>query len=423
MADEPSNRDGDGRRAPVGPGAPTSSRAARRTAVGEARHLAASGAGKVLIGSVIAIALGTLIGLIALWPHDRDAPQSSSTSAPTIAAEVQRVVDSRCPGPAKQTCRQLIVDVDGRSETLSLGPVATASGVRPGEQIRVSKIDLPSGTPGLERVEPYTFAGIDRHRSVVLLALALAALALVALRWRGLLAVIGVGLSVLLLTTFVVPALLAGRPAILVALIGSLAVMFVTLVLTNGVGAQTLAAALGISATLLLTSVLAMLASNFATLDGKVSEVSGALTVDNPDLSLQGIVIAGMVIGALGVLADTAVTQASAVMALRRANPRLHARALYRSALTVGRDHLSATIHTLVLAYAGASLPLLLLLNATQTKVTDSLNYQDTAEPIVATVIGCAGLIAAVPLTTGLSALLISRVPAGSLPHGHSHGH
>ena len=321
-----------------------------------------------------------------------------------------------------QRCRRLIVDIGGKRVPLTLGPVTVASDVHPGDRIRVLKVVLAPGTDDLGTVEPYTFVGVDRHRSVVLLAIVLAALALVALRWRGLLAVIGVGLSLVLLTTFVVPALLAGKPAILVALVGSLAVMFVTLVLTNGVGAQTLAAALGTSATLLLTSLLAALASNLASLDGKVSELSSTLSTQNPGLSLQGVVIAGMVIGALGVLADTAVTQASAVMALRRANPLLHARDLYRSALTVGRDHLSATIHTLVLAYAGASLPLLLVLDATHSTVTDSLNFQDTAEPIVATVIGCAGLIAAVPLTTLLAALLISRVPATSLPHS-SHAH
>jgi len=390
---------------------------------GEARHLAGSAAGRILIGAVVAIAVATLIGLVALWPRGSTVPQSAAaTSAATTSARVDRIVDFRCPGPAAQRCRWLIADVDGTSTTLTLGPVTVAADVRPGDRIRVLKVVVPAGAEGLDKVEPYAFVGVDRHRSVVALALALAALALVALRGRGLLAVIGVGLSLLLLTTFVVPALLAGRPAILVALVGSLAVMFVTLVLTNGVGAQTLAAALGVSATLLLTSLLAVLASNLASLDGKVSELSTTLSAQTPGLSLQGVVIAGMVIGALGVLADTAVTQASAVMALRRANPLLHARELYRSALTVGRDHLSATIHTLVLAYAGASLPLLLVLNAIHSTVTDSLNYQDTAEPIVATVIGCAGLIAAVPFTTLLAALLISRVPATSLPQVH-HAH
>jgi uncharacterized membrane protein len=131
-----------------------------------------------------------------------------------------------------------------------------------------------------------------------------------------------------------------------------------------------------------------------------------------------------MLVGALGVLADTAVTQASAVMALRRADPRLSARRLYREASVVGRDHLSATIHTLVLAYAGAALPLLLVMRQAQLPAGDALDAQAIAEPIVATLVGCVALIAAVPLTTGLAAALIARVPAGALPaggHGHAH--
>lgn len=214
----------------------------RRSRVGEARHLAGSAAGRVLIGAVISIAVATMIGLVALWPQGGPRQPAAGASAPTTSARVDRIVDVRCPGPAMQRCRRLIVDIGGKRVPLTLGPVTVASDVHPGDRIRVLKVVLAPGTDDLGTVEPYTFVGVDRHRSVVLLAIVLAALALVALRWRGLLAVIGVGLSLVLLTTFVVPALLAGKPAILVALVGSLAVMFVTLVLTNGVGAQTLAA-------------------------------------------------------------------------------------------------------------------------------------------------------------------------------------
>ena len=130
-----------------------------------------------------------------------------------------------------------------------------------------------------------------------------------------------------------------------------------------------------------------------------------------------------MIIGALGVPADTAVTQASAVMALRRADPALSARALYRAALVVGRDHLSATIHTLVLAYAGALLPLLLIIANVRMTSVDALNMQAIAEPAIATAVGCIALIAAVPVTTGLAAGLIARIPAGHIPHGRAHPH
>jgi uncharacterized membrane protein len=130
-----------------------------------------------------------------------------------------------------------------------------------------------------------------------------------------------------------------------------------------------------------------------------------------------------MLVGALGVIADTAVTQASAVTALRRTNPALGARRLYREAFTVGRDHLSATIHTLVLAYTGAALPLLLVMRQARLPLGDALNAQTIAEPIVATLVGCIALIAAVPLTTSLAATLVARVPADALPADHGHGH
>jgi uncharacterized membrane protein len=243
------------------------------------------------------------------------------------------------------------------------------------------------------------------------------------LRRRGLLAVLGVVLSLVVVLEFLVPAILDGRPGLLVSLVSALAVMFITLVLTNGIGVQTLAAALGISTTLLLSCGLAVAGLHFAHLDGKTDDVTLALGVQDASLSLQGVVLAGMLIGALGVLADTAVTQASAVMALRRANPALPARALYREGFVVGRDHLSATIHTLVLAYTGAALPLLLVMRQSQLGIGDALNAQTIAEPIVATIVGCAALIAAVPLTTGLAAALAVHIPASSLPDGHGHGH
>ena len=251
------------------------------------------------------------------------------------------------------------------------------------------------------------------------MAIALAVLSALVLRLRGLLAVVGVALSLAVVLWFLVPAILDGKPALLVALVASLAVMFVTLTLTNGLGAQTLAAALGVTATLLLTCALAWLVAGFLRLDGRGEGELAAVR----GVSLQGVVLASMLIGALGVLADTAVTQASAVMALRRANPALAARGLYREAVIVGRDHLSATIHTLVLAYAGAVLPLLLLLRASQTPSADLLSSQSIATPIAATVVGVVALIAAVPLTTGLAAMLVARVPAQAVPEGHHHHH
>jgi uncharacterized membrane protein len=388
----------------------------------EARHLAATPGGRLLVGAAAAIALLTVIGIASLWPRGEDAHRPA-TVRPTQAAEVTAVREMRCPGPTPQQCRQLVVSVGGRRSLITLGPVRFSPDVDAGQKIRVVPVVQGAGPALPAGAERYSFASVDRHGSLLLMCLALGIVAVVLLWWRGLLAVVGVVLSILLLTTFLVPAILQGRPALLVALVTALAVMFVTTVLTNGIGAQTLAAVLGITATLVLTCGLAAAAVALAHVDGQSNELSQYLSQQNGTLSLRGVVLAGMIVGALGVLADTAVTQASAVMALRRANPGLTAGGLYRGAFVVGRDHLSATIHTLVLAYAGTALPLLLVLRSSGTNTLDALNTQDIAEPVVATIVGCLALMAAVPLTTGLASLLVSRVPAGLLPDGHGHHH
>jgi len=378
--------------------------------------------GRWLVGSVAAIAMLTVVGLLALWPHGWQ-PHGPAVGV-TVPAEVVSVTDARCPSsPVVQQCRTAVIRADGRRARLTLGPVLSAPAVAAGEAVRVTRTPVPKGERLPRGAEPYAFVDVDRHGALLWMALAVLALALVLLRWRGLLAVVGVVLSLFIVLAFLVPAILSGRPALLVALVAALAVMFITLVLTNGLGAQTLAAALGISVTLVLACGLAEAAVSLAHLDGKTDEVTLALGNQNASVSLTGVVLASMLVGALGVLADTAVTQASAVMALRRANPALSAGRLYREAFVVGRDHLSATIHTLVLAYTGAALPLLLIMRQSRLPAGDALNAQSIAEPIAATVVGCIALIAAVPLTTGLAATLVARIPAATLPEGGGHGH
>ena len=385
--------------------------------------MAGSLAGRVLIGVVAVMSLATVIGLIGLWPHGRTSHGETKGLGPTTAAAVTRSSISGCAGGGGVRCSYVRIMVHGAASTVDLGPVNTAPSVSAGMTITVARVPLLRGTAGAAGAEPWQFVDIDRHGSLLLIAIALLVLAIVVIRWRGILAAVGVAISLLLISTFLVPGILDGGPPLLLALVTATAVMFVTLLLTNGIGAQTLAAALGIGSTLILTSILALIAVHIAHINGRTDELSAYLGTVNHGISLQGVVIAGMVIGALGVLADTAVTQASAVMALRRADPSLTPNGLYRAAFHVGRDHLSATIHTLVLAYVGASLPLLLVTHATGVGLGDALNTQDIAAPVLATLIGCIGLVCAVPLTTGLASLLIARVPTAAFGHGHAHHH
>jgi uncharacterized membrane protein len=387
----------------------TRRRRERRAAAWLREGLLATRSGRILAAAAGALALATIVGLIALWPGQLPGGEQEAFGGATVGARVTATRTVRCPGPTAQRCRRLTVRVDnGRTASVDLGPVAATPALETGDRVRVQ----PNGNG-------YGYVDVDRRAPMIWLAVALAILALLVARWRGLLALLGVALSVVLVVAFLVPAILAGSDPVLVSLVAALAVMFVTLLLTYGPGAQSLAAALGIGLSLLLAAIVGHAIVGEAHLDGR----TGELPLSTLGVSLQGVVLAGMVIGVLGVLTDMAVSQASAVAALRQANPTLGPRDLYRGAFAVGRDHLAATIHTLVLAYVGAALPLILVLRDTHVGFADAVNGQIVAEPVVATLVGAIALVAAVPLTTALAALLVARVPAQTLaaPHGHAH--
>jgi uncharacterized membrane protein len=403
-------------------------RRARRQARGDGRpRRVRRGAGArgldlgLLTVLAVSLAVATAVAMALLWPGGA-IPHLRTALPAGHGAHVLAVREAPCAGPSGGRCVWAAVSVEHQRTQVDLGPTANAPSLTVGEAIRVARQQGPAGTAAAGR-SSWQFVDVDRHGSLLWLALIAVVLSVVVLRWRGLLAALGVAVSLWLVMSFLIPALLAGEPALLVSLVTALAVMFVTLVLTSGLGPQTLAAALGIGVTLLLTALIALLAVGAAQLNGRTDDLSSYLGNIGPGISLQGIVLAGMVIGALGVLVDTAVTQASAVMSLRHADPDLGAGDLYRASLRIGRDHLSATIHTLVLAYAGAALPLLLVTRYSGVGLTDAINTQDIAEPIVAALVGCLGLICAVPLTSGLAAVLVARAPASQFAHVHGHQH
>jgi uncharacterized membrane protein len=207
-----------------------------------------------------------------------------------------------------------------------------------------------------------------------------------------------------------------------VAAFGSLGVMLLTIPLVHGGGAKSLAACLGTGLALFLTLGLADAFTSLAHLSGLTSDEAVYLQ-STSHVSIRGLLLAGMVVGALGVLGDTTVTQASTVMALRRANPTLSWAGLVTHATSVGRDHIAATVNTLVLAYTGAALPLLIIFSIGNSSFGSAVNSEAVAEPIVATLVGSIGLIAAVPVTTALAALLAQHLPERRLEAGHAHVH
>ncbi len=221
---------------------------------------------------------------------------------------------------------------------------------------------------------------------------------------------------------FVVPAILDGKPPLAVAVVGSLAIAFVTIPLAHGRGPKTLAALLGTAASLLLTALLAVVFTEAAHLTGSRARRPPSCSSGGADVSLQGLLLAGMVIGALGVLDDVTVSQASTVLALRAADPRSASASSSAARCDVGRDHVSATVNTLVLAYVGASLPVLLIFSAADLGWGRRSNLELVAKEVVATLVGSIGLIAAVPVTTALAALL-ALASAGGVPAPGGHVH
>jgi uncharacterized membrane protein len=378
-----------------------------------------------------AIAVITVAGLILLWPGKVESQVAQGIAIESEKATVQKVEEGLCVGFSGQRCQLVTAQIEsgrekGKHIHLQLDAGGFDPAVSPGDHIRVAK--APKPPPGQQAVAGpgYTLQDFERRDPMLILAGLFVLVVLAFARWRGALSLVGLAISLVIVLVFVVPAILDGKSALLVAVVGSSAVAFTTIPLAHGWGAKSLSALLGSLASLILTALLAVLFTKAAHLTGLSSEEAIFLQIGNADVSLQGLLLAGMVIGALGVLDDVTISQASTVLALRRANPALRFRPLFALALEVGRDHVSATVNTLVLAYVGAALPILLLFSAAGLSVADATNLEVVAKEIVATLVGSIGLISAVPVTTALASLLAVREDPNTLggdagAHAHSH--
>jgi len=202
--------------------------------------------------------------------------------------------------------------------------------------------------------------------------------------------------------------LLEGRSPVAVAVCGSAAILFVVLYLAHGLSIRTSTALLGTLAALGATAALGSAATAAAHLTGRSNEVNNELQAAGVQVSITGLILCGLIVGALGVLNDVTVTQASAVWELSAADPDAGWRKLFASGMRIGRDHIASTIYTLVFAYAyaGAALPLLLLFTVSGRTTHDVLTGDEIAGEVIRGLVGGAGLLLAVPLTTFVAAVV-----------------
>jgi uncharacterized membrane protein len=366
--------------------------------------------------AVIVCAVATIVGLAMLWPSgDHGSNDPAMLAADPVDARVRAVEIDACTYDTTAEC--------------SMATISITSGVTSGE---VFTIEQPRGSAGrllsagddilvlatehLDGTVSYTFYEYDRSTPMLLLLLLFAVAIVVLGRWRGVGALAGLVASLLVLVVFLLPSLLDGNNAVLVALVGASVIAFIALYLAHGVNTSTTVALLSTFAALTITGVLSWAFVRAAKFTGFTDESTQFLDALGVPIDPRGILLAGIVIGSLGVLDDVTVTQVSAVHELRSAQPDLSTTDLYRRAVRIGRDHISSTVNTLFLAYAGASLPLLLLFTEAGQGVGSIATRELVAVEIVRSLVGSIGLVSAVPISTWLAAQVLRSPTTLSAP-------
>ena len=377
---------------------------------------------RVVVGLLVTV---TVVGMALLWPRASDVPRPDEAAPPSVTGVVETIepyeADEADPLSGDTAAAVLTVRItagEDRGETVRIDQqLSGLPAIEPGDGVRL----YPGGEPG-----QYYVGDFQRGGALWWLGALFVGVLLVVSRWQGLRSLLSVALSLLVVVQFVVPAILAGRSPPLVALVGALAVMLVSLYLAHGVTLQTTTAVVGTAVALGVTVLLGMWFIDQAALTGFSSEEATFAQFAVEGLDLRGLVLAGLIIGALGVLDDVTVSQASTAFTLHDTDPGLTVRQVTSGAMRVGRDHIASTVNTLVLAYAGASLVLLVVFSTGGRPVDEILTSEVVAVEIVKTLVGSLGLILAVPATTVIAATIAARrspeeVRASRARHGHDH--
>lgn len=358
---------------------------------------------KYVLWTIVPLVLVTVAGLIWLWP------KGETPSLGEVEYATGRVTEIRDCAPPQPECQELVVELLDGPEPGAI----TTQNLQAGEgapQVSVgSEVWLTVAADG-QRVS-YGFADVKRDQALLFLVLLFAAAVVLLSRWKGVAALAGLVVSILLLGYFVLPALLQGTSPLAVAAFGASAIAMATMGLAHGFNMRTAVALIGTVVALLLTALLGAFFTTAASFTGVGGEDAFYLQNSPVDLSidLRGLFLAGLVIGALGVLDDVTVTQAAAVWEVHRARPESSLKDLFAAGMRVGRDHVAATVNTLVLAYIGASLPLFLILVMAEAPLAQSLTTEFIAQEVVRSLVGSLGIIAAVPITTFAASWLLAR--------------
>lgn len=382
-------------------------------------------AARIVIAALSAIGMAVVVGAVLLWPSGSKADiplpfqNAEGGSVTTEGGHVVSSTLSDCGSPSagqvltgpagpgiagSGTCVQSVIAIDTGPNTgtrtlleFSQGPGQPT--LVAGEHVRVFRqIDQQGATR-------YAFYDYERALPLGILAAAFAIVIVAVARWRGLRALAGIVIAFAVLVVFMLPALRDGAPAVPVALVASSAILFAVIYLAHGVSLRTSAALLGTLTAMLLAAGLSWAAIEFTHLTGLSQDQNNEVAAYMGHVSIKGLLLAGFIIGSLGVLNDVTITQASAVFELAHLSGGTR-REVFLRGMRVGSDHIASTVYTLVLAYAGSSLPLLLLFSVANRSLSDVLTSESVAIEIARSAVGGIALALAVPLTTAVAAAL-----------------
>jgi len=390
-------------------------------------------AARIVVATLAAIGLCVIVGAVLLWPsgNKTEIPLpfqnglggSITTEVGHVAAtdttdcgspSAGQVLTSR-PAPGvvgSGTCAQSTIAIDtgpnaGASTLLEFSPGPGQPKLLVGDTIRIFRQVDQQGTT------TYGFYDYERRVPLAVLAAVFAIVIVAVARWRGLRALVGIVIAFAVLVLFMLPALRDGAAALPVALVASAAILFAVIYLAHGVSLRTSAALLGTLTAMALAAVLSWAAIELTHLTGLSQEQNNEVAAYLGHVSIKGLLLAGFIIGSLGVLNDVTITQASTVFELAQIG-QASRQQIFARAMRVGSDHIASTVYTLVLAYAGSALPLLLLFSVANRSLSDVLTSESVAIEIARSAVGGIALALSVPLTTAIAVVLATPSVAGS---------
>jgi uncharacterized membrane protein len=366
---------------------------------------------RALLGAAVgACGLATIAALVVLWPSHRPQPKPQGDLATMEYDDATVTTIDRHPCGSLGDCDTVTIHLDSGTDA---GATRALPDLQAGPSTPELKVDDKVVVTRVQQKDTgevnYNFQDLQRTRPLWLLGAITAAVVVLIGRWRGLAAIAGLGVTWAVLIGFLIPALLDGANPVAVAVTSGSAILFTVLYLAHGISARTTTALLGTMSSLGLTAILAAAFVAATRLSGTSSEEGTYLVASGINIDLRGLLLCAIIIGSLGALNDVTVTQASAVWEVHNADPTQSARQLYRAGMRIGRDHIASTVDTLVLAYAGSSLPLLTLFLLADQRIGDVVTTEIVAAEVVRTLVGTIGLVTSVPVTTMLACVVVKR--------------